>query len=353
MDRTQRIAIPAILQVGMNTLSRLGTYLVQNDISKFVIFWGEGIESLFGQRVYQSIEEYKSLSLLKTFEFSDNRLEDVMSVAFTLPVQTEVVIAIGGGKILDVGKYVAFLNDMPFISIPTSTAHDGFASSGCSLLVNGRRKSVRGKMPYGIVVDLGIIKTSPEKFIFSGIGDMVSKITAIYDWQYEQKQGKAVVDDFAVMIAKKSVNSIVRMPIASIKDDFFLKELVDSLTMSGIAMEIAGSSTPASGSEHLISHALDQMSERPQLHGIQVGIATYIMSKVQEHRYLRVAQFLTDTGFFDHVATLGMKAIDFAQAIDRAADVKPNRATYIHLTEYRQKAKSLLYEDELLGKILV
>ena len=67
--------------------------------------------------------------------------------------------------------------------------------------------------------------------------------------------------------------------------------------MSGIANEIAGSSAPTSGSEHLISHALDKILEHPQLHGIQVGIATYIMSVVQNHRYVRVCTVLKRTGF--------------------------------------------------------
>ena len=98
------------------------------------------------------------------------------------------------------------------------------------------------------------------------------------------------------MIAKKAVNSFVRTPFKSIQDDLFLKELVDSLAMSGIANEIAGNSSPTSGSEHLISHALDKILDE-QLHGVQVGIATYIMSKVQEHRYKRVNEVLTTTGF--------------------------------------------------------
>lgn len=97
------------------------------------------------------------------------------------------------------------------------------------------------------------------------------------------------------------------VPYESIKDELFLKELLDSLAMSGIANEIAGSSAPTSGSEHLISHALDKILEVPQLHGIQVGIATYIMAKVQDHRYIRVGTVLQETGFWDYVATLHMK----------------------------------------------
>lgn len=346
-----KISIPAILEVGMDKLRHMGANLSKTGISKVVVYWGEGIQERFGAEVLESLKEQKDFQLLGSYNFDDIRIESIMPIAFTLPSQTEAVIGIGGGKVLDVAKYVAFLNNLPFISVPTSTAHDGFASSGCSLFINGRRNSVHARMPFGIIVDVGLIKNSPEKFIFSGIGDIVSKITAAYDWQFEESHGKTSMNDFAVMIAKKSVNSIARMPFDSIKEDFFIKELVDSLTMSGIAMEIAGNSAPASGSEHLISHALDKLTETPQLHGIQVGIATYIMSKVQNHRYQRVEKFLTDTGFFAHAETLGLKAKDYEEAIKIAPTIKPNRYTYIHIEEYREQAIRLLSEDEILKRI--
>ena len=169
---------------------------------------------------------------------------------------------------------MGFLRKLPFISVPTSASSDGFSSASASLLINKRRSSVPARMAYGIIVDTDVIKSAPEKFLYSGIGDMVSKITSLYDWQFEAEHGAAQVNDFAMMIAKKAVNSFVRTPFETIHDRLFLKELLDSLAMSGIANEIAGSSAPTSGSEHLISHALDKMLETPQLHGIQVGIAT-------------------------------------------------------------------------------
>lgn len=347
-----KISIPAILEVGMDKMSNIGALLKKNDISKAVVFFGEGIRERFGEAFMNSVKAQPMITLLKIFNFDDIKLESIMPVAFTIPPQTDAIIGVGGGKVLDVAKYTAFLNNLPFVSIPTSTAHDGFASSGCSLFINGRRTSVHARMPYGIIVDIGIIKSSPEKFIFSGIGDLISKITAVYDWQFEESHGKATVNDFAVMMSKKSVNSVARIPFQSIHEDYFIKELVDSLTMSGIAMEIAGNSAPASGSEHLISHALDKMTETPQLHGIQVGIATYIMSKVQEHRYQRVEKFLQDTGFFSYVETLDLKAVDFEKAIDIAPTIKPDRYTYIHIEENRDKAKHLIREDAILKRIL-
>ena len=91
--------------------------------------------------------------------------------------------------------------------------------------------------------------------------------------------------------------------------------------------------------------------EHPQLHGIQVGIATYIMSKVQNHRYIRVNKIFEDTGFWDYVSTLGLKREDYAKAIDIAPSIKPHRHTYLHEKKYRELAKKVLYEDEVLKKV--
>ena len=321
-------------------------------MEKVVILFGNGLIEMFGMDVMKSLAEM-GIDVLEYQELDTVRLEDLTSLAFSMPAKTQAVIGIGGGKVIDAAKYCGFLRNLAFISIPTSASSDGFSSASASLLVEGRRKSVPARLAYGIVVDTQIIKSAPKKFLYSGIGDMVSKITALYDWKFEEEHGYGKVNDFATMIAKKAVNSFVRTPFESIEEDLFIKELLDSLAMSGIANEIAGSSAPTSGSEHLISHALDKMLEQPQLHGIQVGIATYLMSVVQDHRYKRVNTIFTQTGFWDFVKTLGMRRVDFEQAIDLAPSIKPFRHTYLHEQEYRDRAKEVLATDEKLKEILV
>ena len=346
------IAIPALLKIGPGALGELGTYLKDLRLEKVVILFGNGLIEMFGMDVMKSLAEM-GIDVLEYQELDTVRLEDLTSLAFSMPAKTQAVIGIGGGKVIDAAKYCGFLRNLAFISIPTSASSDGFSSASASLLVEGRRKSVPARLAYGIVVDTQIIKSAPKKFIYSGIGDMVSKITALYDWKFEEEHGYGKLNDFATMIAKKAVNSFVRTPFESIEEDLFIKELLDSLAMSGIANEIAGSSAPTSGSEHLISHALDKMLEQPQLHGIQVGIATYLMSVVQDHRYKRVNTIFTQTGFWDFVKTLGMRHVDFEQAIDLAPSIKPFRHTYLHEQEYRDRAKEVLATDEKLKEILV
>lgn len=352
MQAGNSIAIPVILKVGKGALEGLGTYLKEENLKQVVIYFGNGLIDLFGMKVMESLKQ-EGITVLEYRELDTVDIDDIITLAFSMSNKVQAVVSIGGGKVIDAGKYAAFLKNLPFISVPTSSSSDGFSSASASLLVDGRRTSVPAKLAYGIVVDTEIIKTAPEKFIYSGIGDMISKITALYDWVFEARCGYSVLNDFAVMIAKKAVNSFVRTPYTSIKEDLFLKELLDSLSMSGIANEIAGSSAPTSGSEHLISHALDKILKVPQLHGVQVGIATYIMAKVQDHRYVRVNTVLTETGFWDYAATLQMKKEDFLRAIEMAPSIKPYRHTYLHEEKYREAAKKLVAEDAILQKVLV
>lgn len=344
------IAIPALLKIEKNALNHIGIFLKENELNKVVIFFGNGLIEMFGNTVIHSLMD-ADIEILEYQELDSVHLEDITSLAFSLPNKTQAIIGIGGGKVIDAAKYSSFLRKLPFISVPTSASSDGFSSASASLLIDGRRNSVPAKMAYGIIADIQVIKSAPDRFLYSGIGDMVSKITSLYDWIYEESHGYTEVNDCAMMIAKKAVNSFVRTPFNSIKDDLFLKELLDSLAMSGIANEIAGSSAPTSGSEHLISHALDKKSDYPQLHGIQVGIATYLMSVVQDHRYKRIKTILTDTGFFDYVETLHLDVNEYLNAIDLAPSIKPFRHTYLHEEKYRSLAKEVLMTDPVLKRI--
>ncbi|MBQ7706500.1 MAG: iron-containing alcohol dehydrogenase, partial [Lachnospiraceae bacterium] len=256
------IAIPTILKVGKGTMDNLGIYLKDNGFENAVIYFGNGLIDMFGKDIIKNLEK-SGINLLDYMELDTVDINDIINLAFDIDSKAQVILGIGGGKVIDTAKYAAYLRKLPFISIPTSASSDGFSSASASLIVNGRRTSVPARMAYGIVVDTDIIKSAPERFLYSGIGDMVAKITSLYDWLFESEKGYSVMNDFSVMIAKKAVNSFVRTPFESIRDDLFLRELVDSLAMSGIANEIAGGSTPTSGSEHLISHALDKMLERP------------------------------------------------------------------------------------------
>ena len=345
------INIPSILKIEKGVTAKIGTYLKDADLTEVTILFGNGLIAMFGDTVFKSCEE-AGVTILHHQEMDTVDFNDITDLAFQIPNKTKAIVGMGGGKVIDAAKYIGYILHIPFISVPTSSSSDGFSSSSASLTIGGHRRSLPAKLAFGILVDTDVIKSAPVRFLYSGVGDMVAKISSTYDWQHEEDLGYDEVNDFAFMIAKKAVNSFVRTPFESINEELFLKELLDSLAMSGIANEIAGSSAPTSGSEHLISHALDQLLEKPQLHGIQVGIATYIMCKICDHRWKRIDTVFTKTGFWDFCATLDLKASDYCDAIDMAPQIKPHRHTYLHEEKYRILAKKLIAEDPKLTAIL-
>ena len=217
MQTGKAISIPSILKVGKGTLNKIGEYLKSEELTSVVIFMGNGLIDMFGDTIMKSLAD-AGITVLEYSELDTVEIDDIITLAFDIPNKAKAVVSVGGGKVIDAGKYAAFLRNLPFISVPTSSSSDGFSIASASLLVHGKRTSVPAKLAHGIIVDTQVIRTAPEKFIYSGIGDMVSKITALYDWIFEEAHGAGVVNDFAVMVAKKAVNSFVRTPYESIKD---------------------------------------------------------------------------------------------------------------------------------------
>src|SRR5947209_12015318 len=107
------------------------------------------------------------------------------------------------------------------------------------------------------------------------------------------------VDDFAALLSDGSIHGYLGHPQFDLEG---IRLLATALMLNGIAMEICGSSRPASGGEHLISHALDATSARPRLHGLQVGVATYLVSILQGENTEKIAALFDATGFWNAIA---------------------------------------------------
>src|SRR5690606_36293518 len=107
---------------------------------------------------------------------------------------------------------------------------------------------------------------------------------------------------------------------------------------------------PASGSEHLISHALDAISQRPRLHGLQVGIATYIISLLQELNSERIARLFESTGFWNAVADDRFSRCAWLQAIRIAPAVKEGFYTVLSSGDWLPKVEEILVHDTHLKR---
>jgi len=331
------IQIPTLLRMKPNALDKLGKYLHKAEFETIALFYGQGMEELLGERINASLCG-SAISVVHQEIIGNNELEQVFKSTFQLPRKTKALVAVGGGMVIDYAKYIAFLAKIPVISIPTSISNDGFASPQASLYYEGKRKSLKAKMPYGVILDTAVIKESPLRFSYSGIGDLISKYSAVFDWKLAYHEAGEPVNDFAVMISLQSVENLVNYPNKSLHDLEFIRLLCGALVMSGVAMEVSGSSRPASGSEHLISHAYDKVSSKPTLHGIQVGVATLAVTWLQNHpKRPLLLELLEITGFNQFMKTNRLNKKEFIEAIEIAPSVKEDYHTILSAPKNRKK----------------
>ncbi len=346
------INIPALLKIGNGKLFKIGKYLFDRKFMKVALFFSQGIEPLVAEKLYAGFKEF-GIEIVHKADISDIDIENVVHTAFQIPSSTNVLLGIGGGKALDYSKYCAHILKLPFISVPTSVSNDGFCSPNTSLLVSGKRKSIKSTIPYGVVADLEIINSAPEVSLYSGIGDIISKVTSLWDWKQAFLKKNEKHSDFAALISHNSLEILYcNSDKKEIKTYDFQFKMVNSLILSGIAMEIAGSSRPASGSEHLISHALDEVCAKPLMHGLQVGVATYLCSLLQENKTSFVKEFLTGIGFVDFLSKNPINIAEFKQALKQAPYIKQDYYTVLTEKDSLDKALKFLETDQTLKKII-
>jgi glycerol-1-phosphate dehydrogenase [NAD(P)+] len=323
------IQIPELLRIKPRALNKVGKYLRKRGFSRIGIFYGEGMKDLVGEKVAISLDS-SEIYVEAEETVTSAAIEDVVASTFRLPRGVQAIVAVGGGMAVDYGKYAGFLAQLPTIAVPTAISNDGFASPGASLYVAGKRVSCKARIPFGVVIDTDVVKGSPQRMTLSGVGDLLSKYSSIADWKLAYHRTGETVNDFAVMITLQSVENLVNHPDSTIDDDAFLQLVCGALVMSGVAMEVSGSSRPASGSEHLISHAYDQIASRRSLHGLQVAVATLATTWLQNNQWRPTVQrVLHETGVHDYLTDNRLDRGQFIAAIREAPAVKPGYYTVL------------------------
>ena len=262
----------------------------------------------------------------------------------------QVVIGFGGGTVLDLAKFAAFVSKTHLISLPTTLSNDSLASPVAVLGTEGKaRKTFKCTIPSAILVDVNIIVSAPDRQLLSGIGDTISKYTALVDWKKAWDHGKEKVDDFAYMISKMAFNSIAYNDMKELKSKDFIKRLTQALVMGGLAMEIAGSSRPSSGSEHLFCHALDELySEQVAVpHGIAVAMGSYGACQFQNRNTPKITRIIKEYGVPVCPSEWKITEEIFIGAWQKAAGTRPDRYTILNETDLSdERLRKLYYEME-------
>ena len=199
----------------------------------------------------------------------------------------ELLIGIGSGVIQDLCKYVSHTRGVPYMVVATAPSMDGYASTGAAMIMGGMKVTYPAGLPYAIVADPSILKAAPMEMIQAGYGDIVGKFSSLNDWRLSH----AVNGEYFCQNVYDITMDMVQQTLALAggllqRDEESVRVLMEALIIVGIAMSFVGSSRPASGSEHHLSHFFEitGIVHRQEYftHGIDVAYSTIVTAELRD-----------------------------------------------------------------------
>ncbi|MCX7994990.1 MAG: iron-containing alcohol dehydrogenase [candidate division WOR-3 bacterium] len=332
-DRKKPVKVPTFIVRGENTVADISRILDEQKIHcrNLLFLCDETTFKIGGKEIIESLKK-KGVEIVKKFiQRSDEKT--VRLVEKTIKYHKfDLLIGFGGGRILDVAKLAAGNNRIRYISIPTILSNDGI-SSPVSVITNKKGIPISHLTypPYGVIIDYAIIKKAPLRHLRAGVGDLVSNLSAVFDCRLARKRKNECIDEKILRLSEIGAKKLLKVNAYDIKSKEFLETLCDGLLKSGLAMCLFGSSRPASGSEHKISHAMDYLFPgRDSLHGEQVGIATLFTMAIQKNPHLKsVKRLFKNIKFPYKLSYLKIRPDDFVKIVVYAKKIRPWRYTIL------------------------
>ncbi len=264
---------------------------------------------------------------------TDDTTRDTMLA--TMP-DADLYIAVGSGVVNDLVKWVSFLKKKPYITIPTAASMNGYASANVAASIDGLKVLFHADACKAAFVEPEVLYHAPDELTTSGLGDVLAKSVSSADWKLNQFLFGDYYCQFSVDLLKNLEPIYLNNPEGiRNKEESAFKALFEALFYSSIAMTITGTSSPASGGEHLISHTLDMTAIRDgkthDYHGRQVGVASILMAALYKE----------------------IMAIDIPEFVDIPQQVNTNFWGSLSATvagEYEKKLPKMARAKDLLAK---
>jgi glycerol-1-phosphate dehydrogenase [NAD(P)+] len=343
------IELPRIIDIKLNAIDNIGENCEKLLLKDSAVLIVDDITyDLVGKRVEKKlIEEKIDTHILKIKAATMEEVEN--AIAMYKEVNAKFSVAAGGGTVIDVAKYSSFKYNIPFVSIPTAASHDGISSARASIKGAGMSHSFEARPPMLVVGDVETLSNAPKRFAISGAGDLLSNKTAVLDWELSQRITGEHVSEYASALSRLTADAVIKGSEKIAKDPIARTYIVfKGLISSSMAMCIAGSSRPSSGAEHLISHRLDSLLEKPAMHGEQVGLATILSMYLHGGDWDTIRATLKLLESPVTAKQIGADESVMMEAIITAQEIRPDRYTILSAGVTKKAIQSALEDTSIV-----
>ena len=224
-------------------------------------------------------------------------IEDMMT---KLERKPDYIVVVGGGTLMDFGRYSAWKLGIPFVAIPTIVSSDGFTADICSIIIDGHKKSIPMQAADAVICDMDVVAGAPMFLSIAGVQDIMAKYVSIADWKIAHLVSGEYFCPMVCDMAQEALDIMVRCAheLAEGKEPDF-EAMAYTQMLSGLTMQILSNSRAASGAEHLVAHLVEMkprgFENAHGMHGECVGIGTIMCAdayhKLAEKETIEVKPF--------------------------------------------------------------
>jgi len=321
-EKSTWIKLPRNVVVGHGVVDELEATIADLHLSgEPLIVTSPTPDELAGDRVRAQVPTAETIVVEEASFESIKRVNEAAQAQ-----ETDYLIGLGGGKPIDIAKMAADELNCGLVSVPTAASHDGIVSGRGSVPDGDSRHSVAADPPLAVLADTEIMAKAPWELTTAGCADIISNYTAVQDWRLANRLKNVEYSEYAGALSEMTAEMLVDNADSirpNLEESAWI--VVKALVSSGVAMSIAGSSRPASGAEHLISHQLDRIAPGQALHGHQVGVASVLTEYLHSGnsgRWRAIRDALEQIGAPTTAAELGVSDDDLLEAMTTAHEIR-------------------------------
>ena len=229
----------------------------------------------------------------------------------------EVVVGIGGGTALDTAKFLAWKTGRPLLQMPTITSVDAGFTDAIGVRIDGRVRYIGSIVPIRVVIDVDVIRSAPLRLNRSGIGDILSCHTGLWDWKAasDAGHGHRWRDDLAAL-GRTLLDELDAHTedICAVSADA-VRWMADAYRRIGAACAESRHSRFEEGSEHFWAYAYEHATGAHHVHGELISFAVVALSSVQGNRPGWAADVVRRCGTRANPIDLGITTDEFSSAL--------------------------------------
>lgn len=272
------------IQIGSGMLEKVGEILEKNNFPKRILVVSDNNALRVSKGILDNLMAHGFVFDARVYDnMRTADIKEVKEIELLCP-KVDGILAVGTGSVDDICRYAAARQGKRFAIFGTAPSMDGYASDSSPITEGAFKLTCPAKQPEIIIADTKILAEAPVELKAAGFGDMIAKCVGLVDWRVSALLSDEYYCENIANLTREAVRRIISLADkVTLNNEETAGAIMEALILTGVAMKMAGTSRPASGCEHIISHFWEskklEQGHLSDYHGKKCGVATLIVAK--------------------------------------------------------------------------